>query len=85
LDIILFFYFGLITLTIYTSLNYKANEQVAIIRYFRISTLFGIYFFLLFGSLIYLLVNFYFNFQPEIEFEIKINKKSDSQVSTPVI
>jgi hypothetical protein len=84
-DIILFFYFCLIALTIYTSLNYKANEKVAIIRYFRISTLFGIYFFLLFGSLIYLLVNFYFNFQPGFEFEININKKSDTQVFTPVI
>ncbi len=84
-EIILFIYFCLIALTIYTSLNYKANEKAAIKRYFRISTLFGFYFFLLIGSLIYIIIHFYLGFHPEIEVDLNKTKKSDTKVETPVI
>lgn len=49
----------------YTSLNYSHSNLLAIKRFFSISTLFGIYFFVVFWIMIYGILVIFFGYSPE--------------------
>lgn len=66
-SIILFIYYSLVALTIYTSLNYRASEPVAVRRFFAVSSLFGAYFFVVFWAMAYGIINLFITYVPEGE------------------
>ena len=61
----LFVYFSLIGFTMYTSLNYKASDKIAVQRFFSVSTLFGLYFVIVFAMMAYGAVSLFTSYVPE--------------------